>query len=684
MDNYAILLRDLIGSGGKMEKNIDSFVYRDEQLQMSYAVMQALENDNFLVAEAGTGVGKTFAYLIPAVIWASQEKDKVVISTKTKALQEQIVGHDLPQLARIMGNKFRYTEAKGRENFLCWHKYMSILSGRKSLNDNEQLFIQSILSWAEQTRTGDRKELALNSELMKNWHLVAADRNSCQKEMCKYHDKCFRLKMIRSLEKSDIIISNHALLLSDVMTEHSILPEYEHLIIDEAHTFVKESFDKLARSFSVFDTLDVLKVLYMKDRHSSRGYLIHLRSTYPHLADNLGELSTMVDREIILSNQIFDRMSTAFKYPDSYNFNRILSSADMEKSWFTETIDIYLEWQANINLIIKKLDLIREEIENEEELPGLINRLQEISDSAFCILEEDMYSQDIISWLDYDKGRVIAISSSAIQMGEILAQRLYEKLRTLVMVSATLTIEDKFDHFIARNGLGSYLDENRLDTILQYSPFNYDKQACLCVLQDMPDPGSQKFDAELPAVIADIISTVGGQTLVLFTSRKQLHDVSAKLRPYCQAENLRLLVQYEDGEFRALMDEFKKNSNTVLMGVETFWEGIDLKGDILKCLVIVKLPFRPPSDPFCSAWEKYYKTQGKNSFSHFMLPDAAVRFKQGTGRLIRSESDHGVVVVLDTRLLKKNYGKVFRNSIPIKNFKVCTKKTIRSELQEWI
>jgi ATP-dependent DNA helicase DinG len=252
------------------------------------------------------------------------------------------------------------------------------------------------------------------------------------------------------------------------------------------------------------------------------------------------------------------------------------------------------------------------------------------------------------------------------------------------MVSATLAIEDNFDNFIARSGLQPYAREGRIATVLEQSPFDYQKQACMYVVRDMPDPSSGTFNREVNGVLANIFLNQGGRTMVLFTSRKQLQDSAAELRPYCEQQGLNLLVQHEDGEFATLMEEFVARKNSILMGVETFWEGIDLKGEVLKCLVIVKLPFRSPSDPYCSAWDRYYKMQGKNSFANFMLPDAAVRFKQGVGRLIRSETDRGAVVVLDTRLINRNYGTVFKNSIPIKNLISLPRLELKYQLQRWV
>jgi ATP-dependent DNA helicase DinG len=322
--------------------------------------------------------------------------------------------------------------------------------------------------------------------------------------------------------------------------------------------------------------------------------------------------------------------------------------------------------------------------EDESELSGIQDSMMEIGDKLYYLMEEDIGGQEKIAWVEYERGQAISICSSVINIGELIDNQLYQKLKSLIMVSATLTIEDKFDHFVNKNGLSDYAKQGRFFSLLERSPFDYQKNACLYVMEDMPDPASEKFEEAAKWALDEIISCTGGRTLVLFTSRKQLLEAAAFLRPRCEENNIKLLVQYEDGGFGTLINEFISCSNAILMGVETFWEGIDLKGDVLKCLVIVKIPFRSPTDPYCSAADKYCRSQRMNSFMNFMLPDATVRFKQGVGRLIRSEEDRGAVVVLDTRLINRKYGQVLINSIPIKNVITSSRADIKILLGEWL
>ncbi len=676
-----------LGPQGEMEQGFPGFTFRQEQLKLAEGIGNAFADEAFMVAEVGTGVGKTFAYLIPAVLWAIESKEKVVVSTRTKALQQQVFDRDLPDLAKIMGTKLKFAEARGRENYLCWNKYTQILGGRKRLEKPEEDFVQAVLSWAETTRSGDRKELSLSSEQMKYWPVLAADRNNCLKNQCRYHEKCFRLKMIRNLEKADIIVVNHALLLSDIMVGNSILPEYHNLIIDEAHTFIKESFDSLSYRFSLYETRHLLGILYEKAKKGARGYLLHLKSNYPHISELVTEASLLTDTAIALNGELFQQLGRTSAYGDQYSFHHVITPRDLEKKAFMAAIDIYGDWIKTMERLLKKLSSIKEELVGEEDFPelsGIMSSLGEISNTAYLVMDENLGREDGICWIEYDRGRAIAICSSPIYTGDTLNEKLYGKLKTLVMVSATLTVDSSFSNFISRSGLDSYENDGRISTLLENSPFDYDRQAALYVVKDMPDPASSIFGQELNRVLENVLLQVGGRTMVLFTARKQMEEAADFLRPRLEANNLQLLVQNQDGEFGTLMEGFTGSERAILMGLETFWEGIDLKGELLKCLVIVKLPFRSPSDPYCTAWDKYYRLQRKNGFEFFMLPDAAIRFKQGVGRLIRSEEDRGAVVVLDTRLINKKYGQLMRNSLPIKNLAAVHSNDLPSHIKQWL
>ncbi|MDD2509756.1 MAG: helicase C-terminal domain-containing protein [Syntrophomonas sp.] len=673
-------IKNYFEPGGPMEQLLPDFRFRQEQVNLAVAVSAALSDQEFLLAEAGTGVGKTMAYLLPAVLWSLQENEKVVIATRTKALQQQLIERDLPDVKRVINADFTYAEAKGRENFLCWNKYINILAGKKSLLEGEIEFLQAVLPWAEQSPTGDKKELRLSSALMKHWGILAADRKSCRQEKCLYHEKCFRLKMIKRLEKSQIIISNHALLLSDVQVDNRILPEYHYLVVDEAHSLDREAFDKLSLRFSFRDTMELLEYL-------QKAQLPHIKGLYPAGSELTNECLTHISIAVKLLQGYFSALNRPLSSRNDYGPTLVIKTADLEKAWFLEALEIHQDWQDSINLLIKGLKKLEEEmrgVEDSEELSRTILSLEEEADYAFQITEEHCYQSDMLVWLDGEKGKVRTISSSPVCIASELQSRLYPKLESLVMVSATLAVEERFDYFLNKFGLTQLMEEERLKTLLEKSPFDYEKQAGYFLVDDMPAHYEPDYQEKLAGILSQIIDMTGGRTLILFTSRHQLKDIAGIIRPYCEQNQVKLLAQNEDGGFETLKEQYTNHSRSVIMGLDTFWEGIDLKGDLLKCLVIVKLPFRSPDEPFCQAWDKYYQQLNQSGFSRFLLPDAVIRLKQGAGRLIRSESDRGAIVVLDSRLGKSSYSKIFLNSLPFKNPCVLNRTQLIQKLGKWV
>ncbi|MGI5912996.1 MAG: ATP-dependent DNA helicase [Syntrophomonadaceae bacterium] len=670
---------------GRMAQHIHGYRYRQEQVKLAESIARSFLNSEFLVSETGTGVGKTYAYLIPAILWALDKKEKVVISTRTRALQQQLTSKDIPEIKKVLDCEFNVAEAKGRENYICWNKYMKILAGRKKLEIGEQAFIESILRWAEETKNGDRKELSLDSSLMKYWYVLSADRKSCLRDNCSFHEKCFRLKMLRSLEKADLIVTNHALLLSDIQAENSILPQYRYLIIDEAHTFDRLAFDHLSLRFSLSEISELLQMLYSREKGYERGYLQLLKGKYQTLQPLITETVNILERNLEIIFELFTVLNSNTVKKDQ-NFNQIINWQDHDSKWLNQAMDIYLDWQGQMNLLLTKLSSIKEKINDTNDNNELTVYLQSLDESSYIattVMEENLERDDIITWLEYNHGQVVSVASSSLDTGIILNQRLYHNKESIIMVSATLATEGHFDYFISKMGLNALMADERVNTLLQQSPFNYDKQAELLIINDIPEPSQRDFIGALASTLSEIILTIKGKILVLFTARTQLNEIAKLLKPYCNLHYITLLVQYEDGEYNHLINEYLHNPRAVLMGVETFWEGIDLKGDALKCVVIVRLPFRSPSDPYCIAADRSCRLAKKNSFQHFMLPDATVRFKQGTGRLIRSEDDRGIVIVLDSRLENKPYSNVFKNSIPINNTHLLTRKHLQAYLKDY-
>lgn len=665
---------------------IDGYRRRDQQLRLAEAVMQALENKEFLLAEVGTGVGKTFAYLIPALLWSAYTGERVVVATRTKALQQQVVKKDIPALHRMLELDFRWAEAKGRENYLCWNKYISIITGRKSLDSEESEFVTAILTWAENTGTGDRSELNISSRLVKHWDLLASQRHTCLRDTCSYREKCFRTKMLKRLEQAQIIVANHALLLSDLMIDNQILPEYKVLVIDEAHNFDREAFDKCSCAFAWYEVLETLGQLCSSPSRKEAGLLQRLKGNYPEMTGELDETIIYSDRLRDFTLRFFALLNRLNKAGPNQNHALVLDSQLLEGREFEHLHEAYREWQDLAQLLLSLMRELRGLVagQNEEiEMNGLVSRLQIQAEAAFYIMEENLGRIDFLHWVEFEDRQAISLAASPVGMSELLYQRLFSKLESVILVSATMTVNRSFSYPIERLGLEPIGDEERLLTVLEDSPFPYEKQACLLVLSDMPPPESRDFAALAARAVLDAAEAAQGATMVLFTSRQQLSDVSLMIRPLLERQGFNLLVQNEDGDFSTLLTRFTTSGKSVLMGLDMFWEGIDLPGELLRCLVIVRLPFRPPNEPYSSACIRDCLLKSRNAFQHFSLPDATVRFKQGVGRLIRSEEDRGIVVVLDPRLITKGYGRVFLTSIPIPKHLAVSREELPGRIREW-
>ncbi len=667
---------------------VPGFRAREEQRRLARAVCEALDNSEFLLAEVGTGVGKTFAYLVPAVFWSLYTGERVVISTKTKALQKQISEKDMPDVSRLVqGGSVNWVEAKGRENYLCWNKYIGILSGRRSLDQEESRFISSILAWAESTVNGDRQELNINSKLMRYWELIAADRGSCLRDRCTFREKCFRLKLTKKMEQANIIITNHALLLSDLVIDNRILPEYHCLVVDEAHNLDREAFDKLSYVFSAPDVNEILSRLGGDFAKHDHGLLPAIRKHYPELEEECLENEHHIIRIKELSRSFFAGLAGIKRERSLSAFSVVMDEYLFEKQEFYDLSTTHLEWQEQTSLLLTGLKNLRESITGqaeENDLVTYISMLKGTADTAYHVMEESINHEDYLHWIEYSAGQPVSICSSPVGMSDLLHERLYSKLASLVMVSATMTVNRSFDYSVEHLGLEIIRHQERLNTLLEDSPFPYKQQACLFCVSDMPDPDSRGFNPQSADVLKELVEISSESTMVLFTSRQQLAEVSHLVRQHIEEKGANLLVQNEDGDFTALLTQFTSSNRSILMGLDTFWEGIDLRGELLRCLIIVKLPFRPPSEPFTSACLKDCQLKGKNGFKNFSLPDAAIRFKQGIGRLIRSEEDYGAVIILDPRILSKPYGRTFLSSVPMQNIKAVKKADLPAELIYWL
>lgn len=681
MSGFYEQVEGIIGPRGVLPEHMPGFVFRPEQYELARAAADTLQNAEFLLAEAGTGVGKSFAYLVPAVLWALEMKEKVVIATRTKALQNQLLCKDIPALKASTGLQFSCVQVKGRENYLCLNKYHQIIAGRQALSAEQQAMIEKVLRWAETTRTGDRMELDLGAGLGQHWPLLSADRHNCQRDRCRFQERCFRLKVARQAKNADLIVTNHAMLLADLAAGSQILPEFEYLVIDEAHVFPQEVFEQTSFRFALDEMGFLLNFLYQKEKGSGRGFLMSLKTEQ-------GAAPELVNDACAAALDSAKHLRRLFKLAAAAVGSRQAAAIHINErtdpAWLEQMVEIHDELYFTMMQLALRLKEIAGEDPDLSQLNEYAAIFENQAQNSRSLLDSWVFEEDRLCWLDCQNGRVQAICAATLDQAQLIDRILYQKMTAIIMVSATLTVDGSFSAMVERAALLPSKRDGRLREFIAGSPFDYEQNAMLLLVDDLPDPSQPGFDDQAARVITGLIDPAWGKTMLLFTSRRSLSLASAALRPVCKARGVELLVQNEDGDFAAIMQRFTSLEHAVLAGLETYWEGVDLKGDLLRLLVIVKVPFRSPTDPFYSAWEKYYRLTGQNAFTDFMLPDAALRFKQGAGRLIRSEEDHGALVVLDRRLITRPYGRTILDSMPIQNIEKVSSGSLADRLAEWL
>lgn len=682
-------LRQLISARGRMSRILPGFRHRQEQEDLLVRIAEAFRADEFLLAEAGTGVGKSLAYLIPAAYWAHHTGKRVVVSTRTKTLQQQLVNEELPRLQEVLPFKFSYELAKGRENYLCRNRLANLVAKGRDLTGEQKEFLQRAVVWAAQTQSGDRQELKLDSRLLAHWGLVACERRGCWRERCPFQDSCFRQQMIRRLEKADLIVVNHALLLADARLGKGVLPEYQYLVIDEAHNLEREAFDKLATTFSLHETKEALYSLAHRRQKVQVGLLAALQTRYPHLKSYLDEAKNVLEKALQALEGFFAALSRHLTSRAAGGGQSVRWTGPFDTR--DEVCAAYLVFDEAMQALAASLQPLQEEVEDKADYPDLESvqeQLQEILGDARYIITECLEDPEQVVWVNFYAGQAMAVFSSPLRVGEALDENLYQNLNSMVMVSATLTVAGGFGYFIERNGLADYARDGRLATIARPSPFDYDHCCRVYLVNDMPAPGQPDFNSQVNEFLGQFLPAIPGRTLVLFTSRSMLQEAAGMLRTTLGKQGITLLVQHQDGDPASLLDELVACGRCVLMGVDTFWEGVDLRGEYLTCLVMVKLPFRSPADPLTLAWNDHYRANGENGFHRLLLPDAILRFKQGVGRLIRSESDWGAVVITDRRMAAppwgKSYGSLFVRSLPGGQVVETDRASAGREVRNWL
>ena len=692
----------LLGPEGVIAGKLPDYEERPEQLRMAFVVAEAFNKGQLAVVEAGTGTGKSLAYLVPALLWARANQERVVISTRTINLQEQLVRKDLPFLRRATGIEFYAVLVKGRSNYFCRRRGET--AGRElGLFDQDQVEeLQRIIEWAENSGDGSKEDLSFIPSYQA-WEEVCCEADQCPKVRCQYYRSCFFHKARRQAAKADILVVNHALLLSDLALRQqtsnysatAVLPPFERVILDEAHHLEDVATSYFSSQLTRFTFSRILNRL-RHPRKINQGLLPRLldqlSQALPDALDELyrdlhGEIETLlVKRQQLFDKALDELQSIAEELPAVLGKpvsekgelkHRVLPAFTQTEIWLqlcqrVERLRLgcrdLVDGIAGLLRATEKLpDLVADKVNPTlVDLRGIASRLDGIAAELGSF---QAVADNSCVWIEVREGRIgrkkgliTSLCQAPLEVAESLNQALYQRFQSLVMTSATLTVAGAFGYFHSRVGL-DLLEPARLVELLLDSPFDYQQQALVAIPTDLPEPGNPGFNEAVRDAVEKALLCSQGRSFVLFTSYYLLRQVHGELSPILEAQQLRCLRQGEENRHR-LLKRFSEDESSILFGTDSFWEGVDVPGRSLEQVVIARLPFRVPTEPVLEARAEAISQRGGDPFMEYTVPQAVIRFKQGFGRLIRHRNDRGVVLILDTRVVKKGYGRMFLRSLP--------------------
>jgi predicted DnaQ family exonuclease/DinG family helicase len=704
----------MLGPGGAFANVMPGFERRRAQQEMATAVTGALNDDGWLLVEAGTGTGKSVAYLAPAACFALQRGERVVVSTNTKALQDQLILKDVPDLQRALevdgsDEKLKAVVLKGRSNYLCLRRWFA--HERQPYTSPQDAGLRSKVNiWLPLTENGDRAELRLTGDEEHEFNRVSAEGEACNASRCVYQQRnqCFLFRARRNAENAHLVVVNHALLLSDSGDAGSILPDYERLIVDEAHHLEDQATSQFGLTLQELAIPELVDTFVRMDGPIVAGLLTEAVAMLGRTAvderaqrraaegrDRLQGAQGVATRVRTASLELFSRLRGLVEQAGTQDTGygrtlRITPAVRRAPAW----AEVEIAFDRLNQQLLDFEDLLRwylaavheqhpddQDAEDgqdpfedlEVEIGAGIERGLELSASLSDIILSP--TSDRVYWASISAAvNRLSVNAAPLHVGDLLRASLFERMRSVVMTSATLTTDNSFAYVKDRLSFDEAEEE-----ILE-SPFDYRKSALLYLVDDIPEPNQPRYQPILEQALVELGAALEGRTLVLFTSHAALRATHRAIKQPLAEAGVTVLAQRADGSPRQLIEQFKSTSRTMLLGTSTFWEGVDVVGSALSALVIAKLPFAVPSDPIVAARSEQFE----EPFRQYSIPQAVLRFKQGFGRLIRSTSDRGICVVLDRRTISKRYGASFVQSLPHCTVRVGSAEHIADAALEWI
>ncbi|MBC7698376.1 MAG: ATP-dependent DNA helicase [Bacteroidia bacterium] len=621
------IIRQVFEKNGTLANNIEGYSERTQQLEMALAIAAAIENNTQLVAEAGTGTGKTFAYLVPALLSGG----KVIISTGTKNLQDQLFSRDLPNVRDALKVPVTVAMLKGRSNYVChYHLERATNEGRFASREDAK-YLHVIKTFAENSKTGDKSELNSVPENATIWPNVTSTRDNCLGGDCGYYKDCFVMEARKQALAADVVVVNHHLFFADVMLRDEgvaeLLPSANTVIFDEAHQLP-----------------DVAGLFFGEDVSTSQLIELSRDCTAAHL--------TLAKDCIELGKAIpaLEKAAKDFRLIFAYEGSRLPVQKALSLKGFEAAFD-YMQSQLKALVAVLETQAARD---------PLLEKCWERSEALYDLFTrwQSAQNNNLVRWVEVFT-QSVQLHATPLSVAEGFGKQLNAQPRAWIFTSATLAVKSDFSHYVAQMGLQA------ANTGFWESPFNYQEQALLYVPPDMPDPNSSSYTSSVVAAALPVLQASGGRAFVLSTSLRAMREIHALLKEAFIENGIEspLLLQGESSRTE-LLDRFRKLGNAVLVGSQSFWEGVDVRGEALSVVIIDKLPFAPPDDPVLSARVDKLNAEGKNAFMEYQLPYSVITLKQGAGRLIRDENDRGVLMICDPRLISKSYGKKIWQSLP--------------------
>ncbi len=684
---------------GPVGKRLPQYEQRDEQVEMVKAVCEALNEPHHLMVEAGTGTGKSMAYLLPAIAWACTNGDKVLVSTNTKNLQEQLYRKDLPLLMDLLPGRFEPALLKGRRNYLCVRRFVHLVRHfeRELAEREEFMTLLPLVVWAARTESGDLAEcngFLLSPGAPSITGAIVTGPEECLGRACRFRSRCFVQRARALAQLADLIVVNHALLFWELGLDQPVLPPYRCLVFDEAHNLEDVATEALA---TVVDGLSVYRVtnsLYRPRRDGSGSGLLatvmyevgrSLRPSDAAVREGLnglgGAAMDAVTDVVDAAGQFFELLAEPFVEFPPYVERLLLRECQPDLGPGSEVWGAAERLRQTIHSLGEKAESLAkalqdagERIEAAEELAGdlraQVARLRDVSLAVEFVLKQEEESH--VYWLERtarERRTFYSLHAAPLQISDHMRRFFFDAKRCVVLTSATLRVDGGFDYMRERLGAGE-LPAGRMQLLALGSPFDYDRQALVGVSTFLPDPGGRRdrvFDDELSSFLTDLLQCTQGRALVLFTSYSLLDAVYETIKEPLERAGIMVLAQGHSGSREAVTSLFRSVTSSVLLGTRSFWEGVDISGETLSCLVLTKLPFHVFTDPLVRGRTDYLRTLGRDPFLHYTLPEAVISFRQGFGRLIRNRTDTGVIIVTDRRMVTKAYGRSFLSSLPTRH-----------------